>query len=97
MESNAMQATLTSKGQITFPKAIRDQLGLQAGDKLEFSVFENGQLLITPKKSSVTALKGMLPKPKKPISLEDMESAIAMDEKNDRCRYQCFSALYNSR
>ena len=72
-----MQATLTSKGQMTFPKAIRDQLGLEAGDKLEFTIIENGQLLIIPKKSSVKALKGMLPKPKKPISLEEMESAIA--------------------
>lgn len=72
-----MQATLTSKGQMTFPKAIRDQLGLEAGDKLEFTIIENGKLLIIPKKSSVKALKGMLPKPKKPISLEEMESAIA--------------------
>ncbi|MCF6191242.1 MAG: AbrB/MazE/SpoVT family DNA-binding domain-containing protein [Cocleimonas sp.] len=62
---------------MTFPKAIRDQLGLEAGDKLEFTIIENGQLLIIPKKSSVKALKGMLPKPKKAISLEEMDNAIA--------------------
>ena len=72
-----MQATLSSKGQMTFPKAIRDQLGLKAGDKLELTLTENGQLLIIPKKSSVTKLKGMLPKPKKSISLEEMDHAIA--------------------
>jgi len=76
-----MQATLTSKGQMTFPKAIRDQLGLEAGDKLEFTILENGQLLIIPKKSSVKALKGMLPKPQKAVTLEEMESAIAQGAK----------------
>ncbi len=76
-----MQATLTSKGQMTFPKKIRDQLGLEAGDKLEFTITKNGQLLIIPMKSSVKKLKGMLPKPKKPISLEEMESAIAQGAK----------------
>lgn len=72
---------VTSKGQIIFPKAIRDQLGLEAGDKLEFTIIENRQLLIIPKKASVKALKGMLPKPKNSISLEEMESAIARGEK----------------
>jgi len=76
-----MQATLTSKGQMTFPKKIRDQLGLEAGDKLEFTITKNGQLLVIPMKSSVKKLKGMLPKPKKPISLEEMESAIAQGSK----------------
>jgi len=71
-----MQATLTSKGQMTFPKAIRDKLGLEAGDKLEFTLTDDGKILIIPKKSSVKALKGMLPKPEKPISLEEMEQAI---------------------
>jgi len=72
-----MQATLSSKGQMTFPKAIRDQLGLEAGDKIELTLTDNGQLLIIPKKSSVKNLKGMLPKPKKTISLKEMDNAIA--------------------
>ncbi len=72
-----MQATLTSKGQMTFPKKIRDKLGLEAGDKLEFTLTDDGKILIIPKKSSVKALKGMLAKPKQPVSLEEMEHAIA--------------------
>jgi len=72
-----VQATLTSKGQMTFPKAIRDQLGLEAGDKLELTITKNGQLHIIPKKSAVKQLKGMLAKPNKIVSLEEMDDAIA--------------------
>ena len=72
-----MQATMTSKGQVTFPKAIREQLHLEAGDKLEFTITNEGQLLIIPRTASVNKLKGILPRPKAPVSLEDMELAIA--------------------
>jgi len=72
-----MLATMTSKGQVTFPKAIREQLNLEAGDKIEFTITDDGQLLIIPKTASVKKLKGMLPKPEKPISLEEMDKAIS--------------------
>ena len=73
-----MIATMTSKGQVTFPKAIREKLNLEAGDKVEFTLTEKGQLLIIPKTASVKKLKGMLPKPEKSVSLEEMEIAIAI-------------------
>jgi AbrB family looped-hinge helix DNA binding protein len=72
-----MIATMTSKGQITFPKIIRDQLKLTTGDKFKFTVTEEGTLLIIPLTASVKKLKGMLPAPQTAISLEEMDSAIA--------------------
>lgn len=70
-------ATLTSKGQITIPKAIRDGLGLHSGDKLEFIVTENGDVLIKPVTKKVDEVFGKLHKPgQKTVSVEDMDSAI---------------------
>ncbi len=72
-----MQATMTSKGQVTFPKPIRDKLRLRPGDKVDFVLEEDGSLRITPVTASVTQLKGMAPKPESPVSLEAMDEAIA--------------------
>jgi len=72
-----MQATITSKGQITLPKALRDRLHLTAGDRVEFILEENNQVRMVPRTTSITRLKGMLPKPQRPVSLEEMAEAIA--------------------
>ena len=72
-----MHATITSKGQVTVPKAIRDRLHLRPGDKVDFLLDDDGELRVAPVKSSVTALKGMLPKPATPVTLEQMDEAIA--------------------
>ena len=72
-----MHATLSSKGQVTVPKAIRDRLHLKPGDRIDFVLNDDGDLRVTPLKSSVTALKGMLPKPDTPVTLEQMDDAIA--------------------
>ena len=70
-----MAATLTSKGQVTIPKAVRDRLHLQAGDKVEF-VFHDNSVEIIPVSGSVRDLKGMVPRPEKTVSLEAMDQAI---------------------
>jgi len=72
-----MHATITSKGQITLPKALRDQLHLSAGDRIEFIMEENGTVRMLPRLASIKDLKGMLPKPEQPVSLEEMDAAIA--------------------
>lgn len=72
-----MHATITSKGQVTIPKPIRDRLHLEPGDKIDFVLQEDGDLRITPVTASVTRLKGMVPKPGFPVSLAEMEEAIA--------------------
>lgn len=72
-----MQATITSKGQITLPKALRDHLNLAAGDRVEFILEDNNVVRMVPRTTSITRLKGMLPKPKRPVSMEEMDAAIA--------------------
>ena len=72
-----MQATITSKGQVTLPKPIRDRLQLEPGDKIEFLLDDDGRLRVEPVTASVTQLKGMVPRPGVPISLEQMDEAIA--------------------
>ena len=71
-----MTSTLTSKGQITIPKNIREKLSLEAGDKLEFLFQEDGTLQLLPITSSITKLKGMLPKPDTALTIEEMHQTI---------------------
>lgn len=70
-------ATLTSKGQITIPSKVRSALGLATGDRVEFVEVAEGQFSIIPATKSVKSLKGIVSKPAKPVSLEDMQRAIA--------------------
>lgn len=68
-------ATLTSKGQTTIPKDIRDYLELRPGDRIEFMVRDDTVVLRAATRK-VTELKGFLPKPSNVLSLDDMEAAI---------------------
>lgn len=72
-----MQATITSKGQVTLPKPIRDKLHLKPGDKIEFVLDDDDGLRVTPVTASITQLKGMVPAPASPLSLEEMDAAVA--------------------
>jgi antitoxin PrlF len=70
--------TLSSKGQITIPKKIRDFLHIQTSEKLIFIPLEEGKVLITTEQKPASALFGCLKHRKKrqPVSLEQMETAI---------------------
>ena len=70
-------ATVTSKGQITIPVSVRTALGLDAGSRVEFVETAKGEFSIVPATSPALALKGMLRKPSKPVSIEQMNHAIA--------------------
>lgn len=69
-------ATLTSKGQTTIPKAVREYLRLRPGDRMEFILEENGRVVLVPAVVDVRELKGILPPPKKPVSIEKMKKVI---------------------
>ncbi len=72
-----MHSTITTKGQITLPKLLRDQLHLSPGDRVEFVLEENQSVRMIPHRGSVKNLKAMLPKPSHAVSLEAMDQAIA--------------------
>lgn len=70
-------ATITNKGQITIPKTVRESLGLQTGDKLEFVIAEHGKAYIRPITKKVDDVFGMLYKPgRKAVSVEEMDAKI---------------------
>lgn len=69
-------ATLTSKGQLTIPAEIRQRLGVEAGDRLEFVELAEGGFAIKPANDDVRSLKGLLKKPARPVSIEAMNTAI---------------------
>jgi len=71
-----MIATVTSKGQVTLPAEARKQLGIKAGSKLEFVVVDGSRLEVIPVAQSVTSLKSILPKPRKRLSLAEIDDAI---------------------
>jgi len=70
-------ATLTSKGQITLPKTVRERLGVEAGDKVEFVEIEPGVFKLIAATRDVRDLKGLIPRPAKPVSVDDMSRAIS--------------------
>jgi antitoxin PrlF len=70
-------ATVTSKGQITIPANVRDALGLDSGDRVEFVPIETGGFAMIPANKSMRDLKGILAKPGKAVSIKQMNKAIA--------------------
>jgi antitoxin PrlF len=71
-----MISKVTAKGQVTLPVKARQRLGIRPGTKLEFVVKDKDRMEVIVISENVTSLKGMLPKPKKVVSLSDMGNAI---------------------
>jgi antitoxin PrlF len=70
-------ATLTTKGQVTIPKIIRESLKLNTGDKIEIIVTEKREAIIRPVTKKVDDIFCKLHKPgRKAVSLEAMDDAI---------------------
>ena len=70
-------ATLTTKGQLVVPKAIRDLMGIHPGDRLDFVVLDDGNVLMRPATEDVSRLKGLLRRPgRAPVSVEEMNQVI---------------------
>jgi len=71
------EATLTSNGQVAIPKPVRDALGLETGDRIEFVGTEQG-FLVVPAKRELRSLRGMFKgRRRKPVSIEEMKATIA--------------------
>jgi AbrB family looped-hinge helix DNA binding protein len=70
-----MESAITSKGQATIPKAIREHLHLKPGDRVKFFVHPDGTVVLLPKLPA-SALRGIV-KTTKHATLEEMDEAIA--------------------
>ena len=70
-------ATITSKGQVTIPKEIREYLRLETGTKVDFVINESGEVKVIPLNVPLERISGRLErKEKKAVSLAEMERAI---------------------
>lgn len=70
-------STLTSKGQITLPRDVRQALGLAPGDKIDFVATDGGYKLV-PLRQDIRALKGRFAgRMQRPVTTEEMDDAIA--------------------
>ncbi len=72
------RGTVTSKGQITIPKEVRDQLGLKPGDRVDFVKDRAGQFSLKAINTDFRSLRGILKsKRARPLTIREMDEAIA--------------------
>jgi antitoxin PrlF len=65
--------TISSKGQVTVPREVRERLGLQAGDKIAWSTLSNGTIVLRPKTRRLADLVGILTQPGQPgVTVDEM-------------------------
>lgn len=70
-------ATVTSKGQVTIPADVRSRLGLRPGSRLAFVPTGTGGYEIHLQAGSIKDLRGTVPRPPEPVSIDEMNAAIA--------------------
>ena len=83
-----MLTTLTSKGQMTLPKAVRDDLNLKPGDQIDV-VKEGGRYVLRPRNRSAMELYGILHRPgEKALTIKEMDEVLgkALAEDDERIR-----------
>ncbi len=78
--STILEATVTSKGQVTLPSELRKRLGLKQGSRVRFSIPENGPVQVEPVRYKIDDLWRMSDargEPGKFMSFEEMNEAKA--------------------
>lgn len=77
--------TMTSKGQVTIPKDIRDSLHLNTGDKIEFTLTQTNEVILRPVTKKVDDVFGLLASYKKvePISVEEMDEIVKQKQREN--------------
>ncbi|MBU1190725.1 MAG: AbrB/MazE/SpoVT family DNA-binding domain-containing protein [Gammaproteobacteria bacterium] len=70
-------ATLTSKGQVTIPKPVREALRLTTGDRIEFVDVGNGRFELIAATRDVTELRGVLGPATATVTTKEMDKAVA--------------------
>ena len=77
-----LESTISKDGETTLPKAVRETLALQPGDRVRYLMHE-GEVRIL-KVGSIDRLYGVLKHDGPPVSLEEMERAIVARERLSR-------------
>jgi AbrB family looped-hinge helix DNA binding protein len=78
-------ATVTSKGQITIPKEVRELLRVEAGDQVDFSLNERGDIVVRSATADVRELRGLLKRSRRrPVSVEGMNASILREHARKR-------------
>lgn len=70
-------STVSEKGQLVIPRAVRRALDVKRGDRLSWTVDDDGELRVSLAKTDLMALKGRIPSHRRSVSIEDMAQAIA--------------------
>jgi AbrB family looped-hinge helix DNA binding protein len=70
-----VESAITTKGQATIPKAVREHLGLKPGDRVKFFMHPDGSVVLLPKRPA-SVLRGIV-KPRRPVTIEEMSEAAA--------------------
>lgn len=70
------KATVTYKGQITLPKAVREQLGVRPGDRVSFREIEGGAIVVEADTVDLMELKGAVRSRRHGVTVEQMNQAI---------------------
>ena len=69
------RSTLTSKGQITLPKEIREHLQLESGDRVNFEI-RDGTVIVEAETTDIRTLRGIVQRRGGAVSLKQMEEAV---------------------
>ena len=75
MVGTVMRAMITAKGQITIPVAVRTDLNVGPGDRIEFVKLSDGNYEVLAARQDITELKGLV-KAEEAVSIEAMNQAI---------------------
>lgn len=71
-----MDSAITSKGQTTIPKAIREHLQLDAGDRVKFFVDPDGRVFLLPKRPA-SVMRGIIKAKGQRVTVKGMNDAVA--------------------
>lgn len=82
---------LTSKGQVTIPKEVRDYLKLKPGDEVSFVIDDiRRRVTLWPKNGDIRDMAGILkdvvPKRRRPVTIEEMNEAILREHSKERLK-----------
>jgi AbrB family looped-hinge helix DNA binding protein len=69
-----MESAVTTKGQATIPKAVRQHLGLKPGDRVKFFIHPDGSVVLLPKRPAAI-LRGIVKPRPGPVSIDEMSDA----------------------